>query len=82
MRCPYCRGVDNLVLDSRPRKDFTEQKRRRRCNVCGKRFTTTEHITEGYNLDIQIEAIRELDLIRRFIEKRLERKVPREKREG
>lgn len=37
--CPACRGKTE-VTDSRPQDDVI--RRRRRCTVCGKRFTTIE----------------------------------------
>ena len=40
MKCPYC-GKDNTrVIDSRPADDGDSIRRRRECDVCGKRFTT------------------------------------------
>ena len=44
MRCPYC-GIENTkVIDSRPAEDNYSIRRRRMCDVCGKRFTTYEKI--------------------------------------
>ena len=43
MRCPYCRGTDSRVLDSRTADDGAAIRRRRECQECGKRFTTAEH---------------------------------------
>lgn len=43
MKCPFC-GKDNTkVIDSRPTDD-SSIRRRRQCEVCGKRFTTYEKI--------------------------------------
>ena len=40
MKCPFC-GQDNTrVVDSRPADDNSSIRRRRMCDVCGKRFTT------------------------------------------
>ena len=44
MRCPYCGNPDTKVMDSRPSEDKTCIKRRRSCEVCGKRFTTYEKV--------------------------------------
>ena len=44
MRCPYCGNPDTKVMDSRPSEDKTSIKRRRSCEVCGKRFTTYEKV--------------------------------------
>lgn len=42
MRCPYCRGTNSRVLDSRTAEDGAAIRRRRECQECGKRFTTAE----------------------------------------
>lgn len=44
MRCPYCSNPDTRVIDSRPAEDGTSIRRRRSCDVCGKRFTTYEKV--------------------------------------
>ena len=43
MKCPYCGGVELKVIDSRDTEDAV--RRRRRCLVCGHRFTTMERIS-------------------------------------
>ena len=42
MHCPYCRGTDTRVLDSRVADDGGSIRRRRTCSACTKRFTTVE----------------------------------------
>ena len=42
MKCPYCGNEDTRVVDSRPVDDNTAIRRRRLCDVCGKRFTSYE----------------------------------------
>lgn len=42
MRCPYCGAQDTKVMDSRLAGDGDQVRRRRRCGVCGERFTTYE----------------------------------------
>ena len=42
MKCPYCNNPDTRVIDSRPAEDGSSIRRRRSCDVCGKRFTTYE----------------------------------------
>ena len=42
MKCPFCNAEDTRVIDSRPADDNTAIRRRRQCEVCGKRFTTFE----------------------------------------
>ena len=44
MKCPYCGDEDTRVIDSRPADDNTAIRRRRQCDVCGKRFTTYEKV--------------------------------------
>lgn len=44
MRCPYCSNTDTRVIDSRPADDGFAIRRRRCCDVCGKRFTTYEKV--------------------------------------
>lgn len=42
MRCPYCRGLEDRVIDSRLTDEGSAIRRRRECEGCGKRFTTFE----------------------------------------
>lgn len=44
MKCPYCNAEDTRVIDSRPADENTAIRRRRQCEVCGKRFTTYEKL--------------------------------------
>lgn len=44
MKCPYCNNLDTRVIDSRPTEDKSSIRRRRSCDVCGKRFTTYEKV--------------------------------------
>ncbi|HBA64253.1 MAG TPA: transcriptional regulator NrdR [Lachnospiraceae bacterium] len=44
MKCPYCSNPDTRVIDSRPAEDGSSIRRRRSCDVCGKRFTTYEKV--------------------------------------
>ena len=44
MKCPYCSHPDTRVIDSRPAEDGNSIRRRRSCDVCGKRFTTYEKV--------------------------------------
>lgn len=46
MRCPYCGGNDDRVLDSRPSSAGAAVKRRRQCDICGRRYTTYERVAE------------------------------------
>lgn len=44
MKCPYCGDTGTRVIDSRPAEDGNSIRRRRCCDVCGKRFTTYEKV--------------------------------------
>lgn len=44
MKCPFCSADDTKVIDSRPADDNSAIRRRRQCEVCGKRFTTYEKV--------------------------------------
>lgn len=44
MKCPFCSQENTRVIDSRPADDGCSIRRRRLCDVCGKRFTTYEKI--------------------------------------
>ena len=46
MKCPFCNNLDSKVVDSRPDKGGSAIRRRRECEQCGKRFTTSERIEE------------------------------------
>ena len=46
MQCPACGKSDNSVIDSRPMKEGTGIRRRRRCLACEGRFTTFESTEE------------------------------------
>ena len=49
MHCPFCRGPDTKVIDSRDTESGAAIRRRRECTGCGQRFTTFERI-EGVPL--------------------------------
>lgn len=42
MRCPYCKELEDKVVDSRPAEEGGAIRRRRECLACGARFTTFE----------------------------------------
>lgn len=42
MRCPHCGDTQHKVIDTRDAADGI--RRRRRCEQCGQRFTTYEHV--------------------------------------
>jgi transcriptional repressor NrdR len=47
MQCPFCAETDTRVVDSRLSESGNSVRRRRRCRVCDRRFTTHEHYDEG-----------------------------------
>ncbi len=52
MKCPYCGNPDTKVIDSRPAEDGSSIRRRRACDICGKRITTYEKIeTKVFSLE-------------------------------
>lgn len=42
MKCPFCAHSDTQVIDSRVMEADNSIRRRRRCTLCGNRFTTFE----------------------------------------
>ena len=42
MKCPFCKGEDTQVVDTRESEEGDSIRRRRRCLSCDKRFTTYE----------------------------------------
>ncbi|MBM5570676.1 MULTISPECIES: transcriptional regulator NrdR [Deefgea] len=42
MKCPFCGSPDTQVVDSRVSDEGDVVRRRRRCTICDKRFTTFE----------------------------------------
>ena len=44
MKCPYCGKIEDKVIDSRSNQEADTIRRRRECLLCGRRFTTYEHI--------------------------------------
>ena len=59
MKCPFCDNLDTKVIDSRPKEDGHVIRRRRECEVCGKRFTTYEKIEENIVMVIKKDGRRE-----------------------
>jgi transcriptional repressor NrdR len=42
LKCPFCGDADTQVIDSRINEEGDSIRRRRKCSVCDKRFTTYE----------------------------------------
>lgn len=59
MRCPFCLNPNSKVVDSRPDKEGSSIRRRRECEVCGKRFTSHERVEEILPLVLKKDGRRE-----------------------
>ncbi|HRR41965.1 MAG TPA: transcriptional regulator NrdR [Syntrophales bacterium] len=59
MKCPFCSGVENRVIDSRISKDGNAIRRRRECARCAKRFTTYEFVEEVLPMVVKKDGRRE-----------------------
>jgi transcriptional repressor NrdR len=46
VKCPFCGGLDDRVVDSRESREGQVIRRRRECSACGRRFTSYETIEE------------------------------------
>ncbi|REJ79886.1 MAG: transcriptional repressor NrdR [Acidobacteria bacterium] len=46
MKCPFCSGTKDRVVDSRESKDGLTIRRRRECLSCSRRFTSYEQIED------------------------------------
>lgn len=51
MKCPFCNATDTGVVDTRVSEEGDVVRRRRRCMVCDKRFTTYERA------DLQLPSV-------------------------
>jgi len=60
MKCPFCTGLDNKVIDSRLSKDGNVVRRRRECISCHRRFTTHERVEEMLPVVIKKDGRREI----------------------
>ena len=60
MRCPYCKKIEDKVIDSRESAEGIAIRRRRECLKCGRRFTTYERVEEVPLLVIKKDQRREL----------------------
>jgi transcriptional repressor NrdR len=59
VKCPFCRDLDNKVIDSRLSKDGDVIRRRRECIKCSRRFTTYERAEEALPLVVKKDGRRE-----------------------
>lgn len=47
MKCPFCKAIEDKVIDSRMSGEGQSIRRRRECLSCGKRFTTYEYVEDA-----------------------------------
>ncbi|MEA2626517.1 MAG: transcriptional repressor NrdR [Candidatus Binatota bacterium] len=59
MKCPFCRDLDNRVIDSRLSKEGDIIRRRRECAQCERRFTTYERVEEVLPMIVKKDGRRE-----------------------
>ena len=59
MKCPFCRDLENKVIDSRLSKEGDVIRRRRECLECSRRFTTYERAEEAFPLVVKKDDRRE-----------------------
>ncbi len=59
MKCPFCSAPDTQVIDSRVNEEGDRIRRRRRCAVCDKRFTTYETVELRLPQVVKANGIRE-----------------------
>jgi len=52
MQCPFCGQDRDKVIDSRSSEGGSAVRRRRKCQACGRRFTTYERAESGIRLTV------------------------------
>jgi transcriptional repressor NrdR len=60
MRCPFCRDLENRVIDSRLTQDDDVIRRRRECGHCKRLFTTYERVEETLPMVVKKDGRREV----------------------
>lgn len=86
VRCPFCRSVEDKVVDSRIAEEGAAIRRRRECLGCGRRFTTFERAeavalrvvkrsgeAAPYNRGKVVEGLRKACVNRPVTEEQIER---------
>jgi len=83
LHCPYCSNDDTRVIDSRVVEEGAAVRRRRECEVCGKRFSTYERAELRMPMVVKKDGARQafdIGKIRAGLQKALEKRpVPAEK---
>ena len=78
MNCPYCGAPDTRVVNSRPAPTGDSVRRRRECQKCSRRFTTSESIERVEVVVVKRDKTREpfdIDKLRRGVEKSCEKRA-------
>src|SRR5438552_15840592 len=78
MRCPFCRGRQNRVVDSRMSGDGATIRRRRMCSSCERRFTTYERVEESAPMVVKKDNRREAYERSKVLARSEERRVGKE----
>ncbi|MES0370801.1 MAG: transcriptional regulator NrdR [Mariprofundaceae bacterium] len=77
MHCPFCANDDTRVIDSRVVEDGAAVRRRRECEVCGKRYSTYERAELRLPMVVKKEGARQafnVEKIRGGLQKALEKR--------
>ena len=59
MKCPFCGGVADKVVDSRESREGEVIRRRRECLACQRRFTSYERVEEAPLVVVKSDGRRE-----------------------
>jgi transcriptional repressor NrdR len=59
MKCPFCGGIEDKVIDSRTSKEGDVIRRRRECLACMQRFTSYERVEDPFPMVIKKDGSRE-----------------------
>jgi len=85
LHCPFCANDDTRVIDSRVVEEGAAVRRRRECEVCGKRYSTYERAELRMPMVVKKDGARQafnVEKIRGGLQKALEKRpVPAEKLE-
>ncbi len=77
MHCPFCSNDDTRVIDSRVAEGGAAVRRRRECEVCGKRFSTYERAELRLPMVVKKDGARQgfdIQKIRSGMKKALEKR--------
>ncbi|MDX8398609.1 MAG: transcriptional regulator NrdR [Mariprofundaceae bacterium] len=77
MHCPFCSHTDTRVIDSRVVEDGASVRRRRECEVCGKRFSSYERVELRLPMVVKKDGTRQsfdADKLRHGMQKALEKR--------